>query len=77
MDPSPLTPLARLIDLVSASLLPAAADYDLHLSVLLKGARGIGKRTTALWVAQKLGVHVLEVRRFAQVFLALRMSLMR
>lgn len=36
-------------------------DYELHLSVLLKGARGIGKFTVAAWVAQSLGMHLFEV----------------
>jgi peroxin-6 len=54
------TPFARLVDLVSAALLPTAVDYDLRLSVLLKGARGIGKHTTTRWVAQKSGIHLLE-----------------
>lgn len=55
------SPYAKLMDIMSACLLPAAADYNLHLSVLFKGARGIGKRTVAYWVAQKLGIHLLEV----------------
>jgi peroxin-6 len=41
-----------------------AMDYGLHLSVLLKGARGIGKFTVATWVAQRLGMHLLEVNIF-------------
>ena len=49
------------MDLVSASLIPSASDLDLSLTVLLKGARGIGKQTTARWVAQQLGIHILEV----------------
>lgn len=36
-------------------------DYDLYLSVLLKGPRGIGKFTVATWVARRLGMHLLEV----------------
>lgn len=52
----------NLLSLVQATLLPHAADYGLHLSVLLQGARGCGKRTVARWVAQKTGVHLLEVR---------------
>ena len=42
-------------------MLPTAVDYDLRLSVLLKGARGVGKQTTTRWVAQKAGIHLLEV----------------
>ncbi|PWN35576.1 AAA-domain-containing protein [Meira miltonrushii] len=63
--PSPLTTaesvFGRLLLLVKATLLPDAADYGLHLSVLLKGARGCGKRTIARWVAQKTGVHIVEL----------------
>ncbi|KAJ7684814.1 AAA-domain-containing protein [Mycena polygramma] len=51
----------RLLSLCSATLLPDAVDYILHLSVLLKGARGSGKFTTACWVAQRIGMHVLEI----------------
>ncbi|KAF8334192.1 P-loop containing nucleoside triphosphate hydrolase protein [Cantharellus anzutake] len=58
------TPFKRLVNLVSAALVPSASDLDLSLTVLLKGARGIGKQTTALWVAQKLGIHILEVNCF-------------
>lgn len=38
-----------------------AAEYRLHLSILLKGARGIGKCTIATWVSQTLGIHLLDV----------------
>jgi peroxin-6 len=38
-----------------------AAEYRLHLSMLLKGARGIGKCTAATWVARSLGMHLLDV----------------
>lgn len=54
-------PVRRLYDLASVSLRPKAADYDLCLSVLLKGARGTGKYTAACRVAQRLGMHVLDV----------------
>lgn len=47
--------------LCSATLLRDAVDYHLHLSVLLKGTRGTGKFTTACWVAQRMGMHLLEV----------------
>ncbi|MCO5598679.1 hypothetical protein L7F22_052777 [Adiantum nelumboides] len=64
-SPSPLTTtesvFGRLLLLVKATLLPDAADYGLHLSVLLKGARGCGKRTIVRWVAQKTGVHIIEL----------------
>lgn len=51
----------KLFELSSATLARHAVDYGLHLSVLLKGARGIGKFTVATWVAQRLGMHLLEV----------------
>ncbi|KAJ7746664.1 P-loop containing nucleoside triphosphate hydrolase protein [Mycena metata] len=51
----------KLISLCSATLLRDAVDYNLHLSVLLKGARGTGKFTTACWVAQRIGMHILEI----------------
>ncbi|GAA5930797.1 AAA family ATPase peroxin 6 [Sporobolomyces koalae] len=58
---SPTTPASRLHDFVSASLASNAASYDLPLTVLLKGARGSGKRTLVHSVARGLGVHVLEI----------------
>lgn len=63
------TLFSKLMDLVSAALLPTAVDYDLRLSVLLKGARGVGKYTTTRWVAQKAGMHLLEasMRRFFEL----------
>lgn len=57
----PSSPYGKLISLCSATLLRDAVDYHLHLSVLLKGARGTGKFTTACWVAQRIGMHLLEV----------------
>jgi hypothetical protein len=40
--------------------------YDLHLTVLMRGARGSGKRTIVRSIARKTGFHLLEVfpRRF-------------
>ncbi|KAJ7771890.1 AAA-domain-containing protein [Mycena metata] len=57
----PSSPYGKLISLCSATLLRDAVDYNLHLSVLLKGARGTGKFTTACWVAQRIGMHILEI----------------
>ncbi|KAJ6611778.1 P-loop containing nucleoside triphosphate hydrolase protein [Mycena sp. CBHHK59/15] len=57
----PLSPYGKLMSLCSATLLRDAVDYNLHLSVLLKGARGTGKFTTASWVAQRIGMHLLEI----------------
>lgn len=56
------SPFAKLHDVVQAALVPSAVDYDLPISVLLKGSRGIGKQTVARWVAEDLGVHVYEAR---------------
>ena len=55
------TPFGKLHALASAALNRRAVDYHLQLSILLKGARGIGKVTVAGWVAQRLGIHLLEV----------------
>lgn len=52
----------KLLALSSATLARCAIDYDLHVSVLLNGARGIGKFTVTTWVARCLGMHLLEVR---------------
>lgn len=65
---SPLTAAgsvyAKLLSLVEATLLPHAADYGLHLTALIKGARGSGKRTVARWVARQAGVHLIELNCF-------------
>jgi peroxin-6 len=58
------SPFGKLFALSSAILARSAVDYDLHMSILLKGARGIGKFTVATWVAQRLGMHLLEVTYF-------------
>ncbi|KAL1947477.1 hypothetical protein VTO73DRAFT_14438 [Trametes versicolor] len=57
----PDTPYGKLLALASAALNRRAVDYHLQLSILLEGPRGVGKSTTAGWVAQRLGIHVLEV----------------
>lgn len=54
-------PFGKLCALVAASLVERAVDLNLHLSILLKGARGAGKFTVASWVARVLGMHLLEV----------------
>jgi len=41
--------------------MPQALTFDIPISMLLKGSRGIGKFTTAMQVAQQLGMHVFEV----------------
>lgn len=55
------SPFRKLLSLVSACFGDRSGDYQLQLSVLLKGVRGVGKFTTVCWVAQQLGLHVLEV----------------
>lgn len=55
------SPFEKLFTLSSATLARHAVDLDLHLSILLEGPRGIGKYTVASWVAQRLGMHLLEV----------------
>ena len=52
----------KLFQIASAAAAPRAVDYNLNLSILLKGARGVGKFTTVFWVSQRLGMHLLEVR---------------
>ena len=63
-------PFNKLLALSSATMARRAIDYDLHTSILLKGARGIGKFTAATWVARQLGLHLLEVY-FCHPFLLL------
>ncbi|KAJ3851183.1 AAA-domain-containing protein [Lentinula lateritia] len=53
---------ARKLHSISSVVLERrAVDYNLQLSMLLKGARGIGKYTAASQVARNLGMHILEV----------------
>ncbi|KAI0043551.1 AAA-domain-containing protein [Auriscalpium vulgare] len=51
----------QIYGLVEAALMPQALSYNIPISILLKGARGIGKFMTATQVAQRLGMHVFEV----------------
>ncbi|KAF9557670.1 AAA-domain-containing protein [Agrocybe pediades] len=57
----PKCPYAEILSLSSAAFSQRAVDYHLDLSFLLKGGRGIGKYTVASWVAESLGLHLLEV----------------
>ena len=59
--PGPGIAFNRVFAISSATLARQAVDYNLPLSLLLKGARGTGKFTVANWVAQCLGMHLLEV----------------
>lgn len=65
---SPLTskasPYATVRSLLSATLQENAGRFGLHLSVLLKGARGSGKKTLARWVARSAGVQLVEIDCF-------------
>ncbi|SCZ94448.1 BZ3500_MvSof-1268-A1-R1_Chr12-2g03905 [Microbotryum saponariae] len=55
------TPTWRLLEYVKASLRPGTSDYDLHLTVLVKGAHGSGKRSLVKSVARSSGLHLLEL----------------
>lgn len=52
---------SKLLALISPVLSLRAVDYNLHLSFLLKGGRGIGKFTVISWVSQRLGLNLQEV----------------
>lgn len=56
-----LAPARELQQIVSSSLVPSMGSYDLQLSVLIKGARGSGKRTIVRSVAAASGLGVMEV----------------
>ncbi|GAA6020420.1 hypothetical protein JCM10207_002101 [Rhodosporidiobolus poonsookiae] len=58
------TPASRLYDFLTSSLEPRARSYGLPLTVLLKGARGSGKKTVVKGVAAKAGVSVLDLDCF-------------
>lgn len=58
---NPTSPFGRICQLLQATLLPDASTYGIHLTVLLKGARGSGKKTVVRWAAKKTGVHLIEV----------------
>ncbi|PWN50872.1 AAA-domain-containing protein [Violaceomyces palustris] len=60
----PSSPYATILSLLKATLMPSAKSFDLHLSILLKGARGCGKGTVARWVAQAAGVQIIEIDCF-------------
>nr|QBH67442.1 putative PEX6-peroxisomal assembly protein [Ustilago esculenta] len=61
---APSSPYATLSSLLSATLQSNAIRFGLHLSVLLKGARGCGKKTVARWVAKAAGVQLVELDCF-------------
>lgn len=51
----------QLLGLSQAALMPQALTFDIPITMLLKGSRGIGKFTMAVQVARRLGMHVFEV----------------
>lgn len=57
----PNSPFSKIYSMTLAALTQTAVDYDLQLSFLLKGGRGVGKFTVASWVAEHLGLHLFEV----------------
>ncbi|SPO32384.1 related to PEX6 - peroxisomal assembly protein [Ustilago trichophora] len=61
---APSSPYANLSSLLTATLQSNASRFGLHLSVLLKGARGCGKKTVARWVAKAAGVQLVELDCF-------------
>lgn len=61
---APGSPYSKIIQLLQATLLPQAAQYGLHLTVFLKGARGSGKKTIVRWIAEHLGIHLIELNCF-------------
>ena len=72
--PPPDTPLTsdasvygRFVRLVRAALSPSAQHLGVHLAVLLQGAPGAGKRMVTRWVAQRTGVHLLELDAYELV----------
>ncbi|BGP35154.1 peroxisomal assembly protein [Rhodotorula toruloides] len=58
------TPASKLYDFLLSSLTPRASTYSLPLTVLLKGARGSGKRTLIRSVARRAGVGLLDLDCF-------------
>ncbi|KAG8760764.1 peroxisomal assembly protein [Serendipita sp. 396] len=52
---------SELKEIIGATLHQEASRYRLSVTLLLSGNRGTGKRTLARWVAQDLGLHVLEI----------------
>lgn len=44
-------------------MMNSAPSYDLAVSVLLTGPRGVGKSTMAKSIATRLGTHLFEVGR--------------
>ncbi|KAJ8086247.1 peroxisomal assembly protein [Marasmius tenuissimus] len=58
---NPRKPLDQLYSIASVISQPSGVDYNLQLTALLEGNRGVGKFTVAQSVARLLGLHLLEV----------------
>ncbi|EMD34491.1 hypothetical protein CERSUDRAFT_97749 [Gelatoporia subvermispora B] len=58
---SPDSAHGKLLDLIAAALTKDAVNYNLQLSILLQGPKGVGKLTTAKMVVRELGLHLLEI----------------
>ncbi|GAC98613.1 hypothetical protein PHSY_006207 [Pseudozyma hubeiensis SY62] len=61
---APSSAYGTLSSLLTATLQSNASRFGLHLSVLLKGARGCGKKTVTRWVAKAAGVQLVELDCF-------------
>ncbi|KAJ9478835.1 Peroxisomal ATPase PEX6 [Pseudozyma hubeiensis] len=61
---APSSAYATLSSLLTATLQSNASRFGLHLSALLKGARGCGKKTVTRWVAKAAGVQLVELDCF-------------
>ncbi|KAK3828385.1 MAG: P-loop containing nucleoside triphosphate hydrolase protein [Benniella sp.] len=63
-DPTAPQAFAQLYQLVSSGLHPFSSKLGLNCTVLLHGARGIGKKTVVEWVADLAGIHLMDVNCF-------------
>ncbi|CAO3571607.1 unnamed protein product [Mortierella alpina] len=63
-DPTAPLAFSQLYQLVSSGLHPFSSKLGLNCTVLLHGARGIGKKTVVDWVADLAGIHIMEVNCF-------------
>lgn len=53
------------MELVQAALTRNAMNYNLYLSILLEGSRGVGKFSVAKRMAHYLGIHLMEVSDYS------------
>ncbi|KZT28626.1 AAA-domain-containing protein [Neolentinus lepideus HHB14362 ss-1] len=54
----------KLYSLSSVAFTTNTRNYDIRLSIILKGARGAGKLYAAREVARRLGIHLLDINCF-------------